>query len=514
MDLVTCHGGSLPNSEQDTDLADPPQDIDSNRSNDDPYPSRPSSRLGFNRPISSAPSPDGPFNSEAIQWSRSLFQTVGIPDLRLSSIKNHSASKVDMSDSTCPPSPEIPKKNGSFPSSEKLPVETFPKDVSEDCVTSPVVPRKSPSVSRLCFPFVTTPSPRRNKPPPPPPPTRHKYSCFPSLMSPVPAGRPYPKHQRHIYQEHGYSQIALQHVKWFWSLREAEWENYDAYLNNVKAYEGISQDNGAILPPPIHPATPRPAQAVPSNQAIPPMTMHPRRGDISALRDPYCVHIDRCFAGLPTWTINKTLWMYDVHMATELRTKGPIPEDDSSDGESENGLETSVSTNFSDDSDTTLVESENETDTTDPPQLVISTTTTCSNTKGDSEESQDEYVDPSSTVAFATQSPSKHLNGQLVLNTMGWSRSLKAVSTKPKPRNLDNIRPPWATNWYRRWELLVDLSRQDRDRQDASFGVNTPPLEILPSAMDIAGKPFFVGRHPMDPDRASDLDARLEIAES
>ena len=66
--------------------------------------------------------------------------------------------------------------------------------------------------------------------------------------------------------------------------------------------------------------------------------------------------------------MNKTLWMHDVHMAAQMR----LAEDEASDEEDgdeteeeteddEDGeLESLSSTNFSDDSDTTLVESESE----------------------------------------------------------------------------------------------------------------------------------------------------------
>lgn len=514
MDPVISHGVSLPTAEQDADLADSPQNIDSNRNCHDAPTSRPSSRLGFNRPILSTCTPDVPADSEAAQWSRSLFQNVGIAELRLSSIKQHSTTKMDVSIPVCaPPPPESAESTELNSSSDEDEAgETGSTTTAENEATSPIVPRKSPSVSRLCFPFVTTSSTRRKKAPPIPPPTRHKYSCFPSLMSPVPSGRPFPKHPRHSYREHGYSRTALQHVKWFWSIREDSWEGSDTRSLNVKAYEGISRDNAPVASP-VSQAPPTVVQGYSSPQPVNTMSVHPRRGDISALRDPYCAHIDRCFAGLPIWTINKTLWMHDIHMATGMRRQQGVSDyDDSSDGEHE--LETSLSTSFSDDSDATLVESENEADPPRTPSELLKVIVVRSKVNVNFEETQAGKVGPSSISLFANQSPSKRTNGALVLNKTSWSRSMNTVAKAQRPRNLDPIKPPWLSNWYRRWELLVDLSRRNNNHRDFLPEISGPPTDIMPSLMNPPGQYSIVKYHPSDQDNDPTWDARLEIAEN
>ncbi|KDR75636.1 hypothetical protein GALMADRAFT_248223 [Galerina marginata CBS 339.88] len=487
MDSVNSHGGAYSNSNQDAGLLNFPKDLGSHRSTEGVYPSRPSSRLGFNRTILSTNLPDPSPDSKAIQWSHSLFQNVGISDLHLSPSKHRPPTKNEMVDPAYLNPLDNTKNEASFKSLNK---NLTSSDCPDDFARSPVVPRKSPknsppSVSRLCFPFVTTPSPRRNKPPPPPPPPRHKYSCFPSLMSPVSPGRPSPKHQRHSYRQHGYSRLALHHVKWFWSMREEEWEGPNPHLHDTSAYGGISP---AGATPPVHLSSPCSTHPHVS-QSLPPITVHPRRGDIAALRDPYCMHIDRCFIGLPTWTIGKTLWMYDLHLATEQRVSRQqiLSDEDGSDADSESETETSTSTGFSDDSDTTLVESESETDL---PQLLKFNIGNAPKGKDDGDEREKGSASSSSRPLH--QISPGFSSDQHILDNDTWLKTMKDITSKLQTS--DKNKAQWATTWYRRWELLVELSRHDRDRRHSMFEMNAPPLEIVPSPKnDIPGRRFLLG---------------------
>ncbi|KAF9024979.1 hypothetical protein BDZ89DRAFT_95448 [Hymenopellis radicata] len=127
------------------------------------------------------------------------------------------------------------------------------------------------------------------------PPPRTKFTCLPSPLHEAarPASLTVPV--RHDYEQHGYSRHALHHVKWFWSLREDEC-----------AYGGVKHKS-----PVIKDDTP----------ALPPLSVHPRRGDLASLRDPYCAHMDRYFVGMPMWTMSKALWMFDMHIAGEGRRR-------------------------------------------------------------------------------------------------------------------------------------------------------------------------------------------------
>ncbi|KAJ7211382.1 hypothetical protein GGX14DRAFT_450122, partial [Mycena pura] len=148
-------------------------------------------------------------------------------------------------------------------------------------------------------------------------------------------------------------------------------------MRDAYAYSGISPPK---TPPPLlqprHPSPPLEHAQSAGPVPVPPMTIHPRRGDLSALRDPYGEHMDRCFVGMPLWTMSKTLWMYDVHLLAGWRAsqekQGNEPkavEGTSSDDESENeGMSSSMS-GFSDDSEATLVGSEGERSEDEPEVL-------------------------------------------------------------------------------------------------------------------------------------------------
>ncbi|KAF8161337.1 hypothetical protein B0H34DRAFT_375989 [Crassisporium funariophilum] len=485
MDTLNIQEASRTDSEQEADFSDPHQDVEIN-DNEEAYPSRPTSRLGFNRSTLAEKPSEAPEGSEAIQWSRSLFQSVGIPGLRLSSIKTHTASTSELmaaAISASSTSPDSEPHGVAYPYSEDQTLTSSSNIAAQDFVKSSIVPFKSPPsspppVSRLCFPFVTTPSPRRDKVPPVRPPTRHKYSCNPSSMSPVPAVRPSPSHQRHNYREHGYSRLALQNVKWFWSMREDEWDTYNTDLQNIGVVARLPN-----LEPGKHVAASRPT----AHQCLPPMTIHPRRGDIPALRDPYCLHIDRCFVSLPTWTIGKTLWMYDVHMALEERKVQTLnkADEDTSDGESESEMDTSASTGCSDDSDSTLVESESESDLLQYSKLAISPTSKLD----DIWEDQDQEFTQSSSLVLSGVRVSHLSPGQHFSDKSSWSQFV--YINNPKTKDSGDKTPSWATNWYRRWDLLVDLSRRNRNREHALFESSAPPLELSPADKDTSATRLY-----------------------
>jgi hypothetical protein len=458
MDLINSPGGF----EEDADITHFRQDAENH--DHDNHPSRPISRLGFNR-LALLPERHETHNSEAIQWSRSLFQSIGISDLRLSTLKTHSgnAFETDTLETDTLSSAHSTSHIGDSTPNPKEDFESPYGNAVEDTSKYATVERKPSTspipVSRLSFPFVTTPSPRRNKSPPSLRPSRrHKYSCFPSLMSPEPAAHPSPSHQRHNYRQHGYSRLALQHLKWFWSVRKHEWEASNTDLRTANPFNGVSPD----AQPVAHPFNRVPTPDVIDSYQSSPTTIHPRRGDITALRDPYSFHIDRRFADLANWTFGKILWMLDVHAAMERRKMEADMEHDMSDEESENELETSASTGFSDDSDSTLVESENESDLSNLRNVILD----------------------SSILMFNSDAEPPQILSVGYLDNTNWSQSVYSHISKSK--KLDRKDSPWATNWYRRWALLVDMSRRDKDRKRLLFG----PIELIPTVKDDTGPHF------------------------
>ena len=328
-------------------------------------------------------------------------------------------------------------------------------------LAAPKPPTSQRSVSRLCFPFVTT-SPRRQKAPltpPPRPPPRHKYSCQPTLLSPYgQAGRSSPAkqtRQRHEYADRGYSRIALQEVKWFWLMREEHHrselpQSHQPHLHEPRPISGytpivspVSLERGLVSSPP------------PPDL---PQTIHPRCGDMRTLRDPYNVHIDHFFADIPMWTLSKMQWMLDMHKLVGRNDcrKGMMADEDPSDCESD--FEASISTGFSEDSDATLVESESETDLTalgrQPP---------ISPTMAFLQASQ-----PGDGKCFlaSNQATIRSRKGQLspLLSILPSAKKQHwpiAVYHHGCPATALSYQAPLPSNWVHRWDVLLDLSRPE-----------------------------------------------------
>ncbi|PPQ75284.1 hypothetical protein CVT24_007350 [Panaeolus cyanescens] len=573
-------------------------------------PSRPSSRLGFNAATASLETsasitggnPAGQWDTRP-EYQQSLNRDGDLPALRLSSPVSGECTVLDRPAASCsldsPNTTGKDTKTASSPatasSATVAPIKSNSTD--NDCLygreidrassspasahmsSKPNKPRSSspPSVSRLCFPFNTSAS-KRKKAPAVPPPTRHKYSCHhPTMMAPYHTGKVFPVQQRHQYSHHGHSRHGIERLKAFWSERLAQ-EISEGQSDADEDQRSKAQARLAALydmdhtvverPATIHPLALRGSEAGQAQHQLPPMTIHPRRGDIMALRDPYCVQIDQQFVNLPTWTIGKTIWMQDLHIAAEKRraqleakeqTKTPIvassrssdsdTEEDysqdedsaSTDAESEIDVETSLSTGFSDDSDATLVENESDIDL---PQLgaiksgnvfyqwasegssssrrpvssihsspaassqassspypistsssdvnfcslhpsplsessheSISDTTTNMNINvriGLSSWPQTFYASNSSTnslVGPIRSSPSESDVGEeeeVLSMTPPTTPTAPKRSSTPVQAKMHNPAQPWQTNWYRRWELLVDLTKREREHQLAS----------------------------------------------
>lgn len=316
----------------------------------------------------------------------------------------------------------------------------------------PVAPRKS--VSRLCFPFVTTS--RRKKAPPSAqsPPTRHKYSCFPTKLSPFFTERPAPVHQRHKYHHHGYSLLALEHVKSFWSMREETWQGSKGDKSS-KAYSPPSKITAVHLSKHLC--------EMPAQTSVP-MSIHPRCGDISALRDPVCVEVDRFFISIPSWTLIKTLWMHDLHLAAESSTRLQILwDEDISDANSEPDWDVSRSTsscNFSDDSETTLVDSETELESYPGQENMIS-----NDPKFLPTDIQDDVRSTFTTPAFSPL-PSPSLS-RLDLDKIA---QFSSIFIKPIIPRVLSSNPSWAADWHHRWKILKTLSQHNTDRKTRFSG--------------------------------------------
>lgn len=307
---------------------------------------------------------------------------------------------------------------------------------------------------------------------------RPKFSCLPSPLSPRhTVARSFSFHHtphRHMYHQHGYSRHALLHLKCFWATREDDWIDPQAQLHDSKAYGGLS-----ILglgPGPVRGAERTDAPDVSSH--LPPLSIHPRRGDLSALRDPYCMHIDRYFVDLPLWTMAKTLWMLDMQIGIAARRRGESSEsadestslvfdedDTKSEGES---LDTPTSLQFSDDSDTTLVDSDSDSDNSPCRGRPVR--------DGDSplwERAESQGIG-SSFLPSPDRSPSK---GSHKRSRSGRSPYKIQAFPESRSQSSDLTRPPWTTCWYRRWDLLMHLVRHKPEASGGSSSVANPKAQ-------------------------------------
>ncbi|KZP16911.1 hypothetical protein FIBSPDRAFT_865442 [Athelia psychrophila] len=292
---------------------------------------------------------------------------------------------------------------------------------------------------------------------PPPVPKR------PTRPSPAPllALSPLSPHYHHVpnspsdppkITHHGLSHSSLSHQKWLWQHRYDEWIAWEADMDDAEspnsgesAYGGIAMLPGTcgqkIMFPPRSP--PPPAPSPPPPTPAPNSKIFPRMGDLSALRDPYSAAIDRCFCRFPLWTMQKALFMFDMHhrasalseihindgdaheieepemdspkhgsliniTITEVAPESDSPEPEANGELEPNGDLTLLSINDSD-SDLTVFSPSNS--------CVSSAKTKCSSLPEDDEDSGD----------FHTS---------------------------------DGVRA-WEINWYARWELLIELIKRD-----------------------------------------------------
>jgi len=252
------------------------------------------------------------------------------------------------------------------------------------------------------------------------------------------------------YPHHGFSRSAFLHHKSFWTARHDEWLEWQANevrrrashrirpTDPVDAYTGILVTDHQV------------ASGPPSQFRVPPSGLerdfegnvprcfgedlnapiYPRVGDISALRDPYSENVDRCFFKFPLWTIQKTLYIFDMHQMASP-TSGIVQSSTSL------GSLQSSTGSTSGYEDITLV--------IDDEALVKKTTL------------------------------EKGLHQSLPPRTLNCS----------PPRAWKTTRD-WNLSWYARWELLISLVQRDKDLQQT-----TPPSPsiTLSESMDDDASP-------------------------
>ena len=507
------------NAEQESDIVDHHQSFRQVMEDDEIYeiprldlPTRPTSRLGFNTVTLTEPPSCSPLAGTCGgEWMLGLLR-------RGEKTSDPSADSIDITTCSCPSFGGQVSPMTSFSSLDPQPhhrrkeenkAECGPEEIDSSRFPCKDRPRTAPSVafqtqtvakttsvSRLSFPFNST-SARRRPPPPPPPPVRRSYSSLPSPLSPTPM-RPFSKINqptRHNYNHHGHSNHKLQYLKWFWSMREHDPDAVVARAGDDSAHGGPRKVPNGVCPPSY---APRRSPAQPNSQqcVLPPNTIHPRRGDISALRDPYCVYIDRCFAALPLWTIGKTLWMIDVHMRCAGPTDDEAMESDDDvfdETASEISIDTTSSIVSSDDSDATLVESGSEGDLVEYQKRDITAK------DADSESVNSPHKKDRRYLGFVSA------NKMRLRSELGFS----ADHAWPRPSESKPIRLNARSSWASHWEALIELSGSDRERQATFFGLIDAPIGLTSRAEATSkqsAKFFFTEDEAQDDDAGNCVD--------
>ncbi|KAG8216798.1 hypothetical protein J3R82DRAFT_7046 [Butyriboletus roseoflavus] len=240
--------------------------------------------------------------------------------------------------------------------------------------------------------------------------------------------------QRLNYPHHGFSRSALLQQKTLWNSRHEEWAEWSSRMEqgNVRsresetndAYTGLATTRQHVIEsPPPYMRTPR--SGLERDLADHPPRKHdqdahasifPRVGDISALRDPYSVNIDRCFFKFPLWTLRKMLYMFDMHQGS-----------------------------------TSLVPSASVHDT---PHVEASMSSSTLSSYTSSASGDDEGSD-STLVADDSPIP----QSQLPLEP------LRCASSPHSPSPWNHF-CGWELSWYARWELLIGLFQRDHIKCD------------------------------------------------
>lgn len=241
--------------------------------------------------------------------------------------------------------------------------------------------------------------------------------------------------QRLNYPHHGFSRSALLQQKTLWNSRHDEWAEWQSRMEHGEVQKQESETNSAYTG--LATSHPRVIGSPPPYMRTPPSglerdlthhppkkheqnahaSIYPRVGDVSALRDPYLVNIDRSFFRLPLWTLHKTLYMFDMQQRSALLAP---PASAYSAAHVQASLSSSTLSSYS------------------------------SSTSGDDEESDSTLVADDSPVP----------KSQLPLEPF------QSASSQHSPLSWGTF-CGWELSWYAKWELLIGLFQHDRTKYDA-----------------------------------------------
>ncbi|EIW78291.1 hypothetical protein CONPUDRAFT_167328 [Coniophora puteana RWD-64-598 SS2] len=304
------------------------------------------------------------------------------------------------------------------------------------------------------------------------------------------------------YPHHGYSRSALLHQKWLWHSRREEWIAWENRDRDSKtgvrspspehsiegAYSGITEHYDARDEPLPRPACP-PSGWERELEDVPPghvgqdtdAPIYPRIGDLSALRDPYCVNVDRCFHHFPLWMIHKTLYVFDMHQRFIECIERRVTARSFSGSSAAPRVRGSVRRKRA---------------PTPPPSLALSVVTpseisTSATASGSASTSAPVVASSSSDPSLTPALPSPWEEGRTPADGSDESFSSR-MGILPRPDLCpsgslsDKLRShrPWELSWYARWELLIGLVQHDSAILNGGMRLSTSsssPCSLLAS---------------------------------
>jgi hypothetical protein len=165
------------------------------------------------------------------------------------------------------------------------------------------------------------------------------------------------------------------------------------------------------------------------------MTMYPRTGDLVSLRNPWGMHVDRCFWSTPMHMIHKLLWMFAVHAGVSSREEmeqGRMGEEAPGAGGVVEDDDESQSTGSTDGSDRTLVEE-------------------------GSEEKLGWCRSEEDVVMGVVEGNGADKGGSVPLPSPPAPPRALPTDRIPMTRRTRTYEPRWALTEYARWRLLIEM---------------------------------------------------------
>ena len=288
---------------------------------------------------------------------------------------------------------------------------------------------------------------------------------------------PHIQKRRLDYPHHGFSRSAFLLHKSFWTARHEDWLtwqanevrrriDHDVFAHDLgNAYSGIVTGTQEVSGPPSQSRVSMPPSSLDrsfeeqasrghaENSNAP---IYPRVGDFSTLHDPRSERLDRCFFKLPLWTIQKTLYLFDMVYRASPTSSEMRPSASSRSLQSSTGPTTSGS------EDITLV-----------------------------------------TDLFK----------KITLEDGGHQGS----PPHNAPPLAHKTAYDWEVDWFVRWDVLVALIQQDEDKQQAtpsslstallrSMDDDSPPPRELPETPTQEAPMFHFASDDSDSDNEDDED--------